>query len=137
VLPYLESEEKLDQFLQAWHGGTLPKTQWSHAAHVAVCATLCRDQDGDAAFAAMKQGILNYAAAIGIEHTETSGYHETLTWLWTQVIHEWMTANEPPTRLDAARGAVQMFGGDRSLHLRYYPFDVARDPRARRELVLP
>src|SRR5580698_7392010 len=35
-LAMLESREALDEFIARWEAGTLPKVQWTHAAHVAV-----------------------------------------------------------------------------------------------------
>jgi hypothetical protein len=37
-LPYLADEPGLAAFIDAWRAGTLAKAEWTHAAHVAVCA---------------------------------------------------------------------------------------------------
>jgi hypothetical protein len=35
---YLTDGATLEAFIGAWRAGTLPKPEWTHAAHVAVCA---------------------------------------------------------------------------------------------------
>ena len=32
------SEGEIDQFLESFHSGALPRYCWTHAAHVAMCA---------------------------------------------------------------------------------------------------
>jgi hypothetical protein len=58
---------------------TLPKSQWSHAAHFAAAVWLlsCR-QDLDAA-RDMPGFIRAYNEATGVANTDTGGYHETIT----------------------------------------------------------
>ena len=138
ALPYLADEAALDTFLAAWHSGTLPKTDWTHAAHVAVCAA--RAWDGgtvDEVFLAMKRGIVAYNVAVGTANTATSGYHETLTRFWAGVVVAHLRAVAPPSRLAAVRSAVEAFGAARGLHAAHYSFDVVADRRARAEWVAP
>jgi hypothetical protein len=58
---------------------TLPKTQWTHAAHFAVCVwVLARRPDLDASVV-LPSKVRAYNEATGTPNTETSGYHETIT----------------------------------------------------------
>jgi len=36
--PFAESERTLQEFVDAWERGTLPKNCWTHGAHVGVAA---------------------------------------------------------------------------------------------------
>jgi hypothetical protein len=54
---------------------SLPKTDWTHAAHFAAALWLVRA--GRAAD--MPDRIRAYNAATGVANTATSGYHETIT----------------------------------------------------------
>lgn len=135
---YLAGDTALDAFIAAWRDGTLPKARWTHAAHVAVCAWHAHGGAGaDAVFAAMKRGIVAYNEAVGTANTATSGYHETLTRFWTEVVVEHLHAARPATRLAAVRSAVAAFGASRTLHAARYSFDVVADRRARAEWVPP
>jgi hypothetical protein len=57
---------------------TLPKPQWTHAAHFAAAVWLLSRPDRDA-FAEMPGLIRAYNEATGVANTDTEGYHETIT----------------------------------------------------------
>ena len=138
TVDFLADEAALDGFIAAWRAGTLPKPSWTHAAHVAVCAWHAYGGvPADEVFAAMKRGIVAYNEAVGTANTPTSGYHETLTRFWTEVVVAHLHGARPATRLAAVRSAVDAFGAARSLHVARYSFDVVADRRARAEWVPP
>ena len=58
---------------------TLPKSQWTHAAHFAAAIWLLRRLDGFVWQRDMPGVIRRYNAAMGNPNTDTSGYHETIT----------------------------------------------------------
>jgi hypothetical protein len=131
---YLETREAFDQFIAEWESGKLPRTAWTHAAHVAVgaCYSL---RFGDGALSRMREGIIRYNESVGTPNTDTSGYHETLTRLWTQIIHVVIADVSDP--LQAAIHAVEHLGERRDLHKLYYSFDVARSVKARKHWIPP
>jgi hypothetical protein len=136
--PYLADEAALDAFLDAWRTGRLPKPEWTHAAHVAVCAaTAWGGGTVDEVFSAMKRGIVAYNEAVGTANTATSGYHETLTRFWAGVVVGHLVQAAAPSRIEAVRSAVAALGAARGLHAAHYSFDVVADRRARAEWVPP
>ena len=66
---------------------------------------------------------------------EYRGEHETLTRFWC-VLVEALVAGQP-TRLAAARHAVEVYGDDRQASDRYYSFDVLKSRLARKEWIAP
>ena len=134
---FAATADTLDAFVAAWHAGQLTRAEWTHGAHVAVCAYYAFEREPDATFAIVKTGILEFARACGIVHTATSGYHETLTRFWTLVIAAHVRGSGAGCRWDAVRTALDRFGDDRDLPQRAYSFDVVRDVRARAEWVAP
>ena len=134
---FLESAATLEKFVADWESGLLPKTRWTHGAHVAATAYYAFNHAPEAGFELMKKGILHFAGCVGIQNTETSGYHESLTRFWASRVAEFVRAGQFSSRLEAARGAVDAFGEDRDHYRLFYSFDVAHDRRARREWVAP
>jgi len=57
---------------------SLPKPEWTHAAHFAAAFWLLTRPDVDAE-RHMPGLIRAYNEATGVENTDTSGYHETIT----------------------------------------------------------
>lgn len=58
---------------------TLPKPQWTHAAHFAVALWLLRHRPALDLPRVMPAMIRAYNAATGVANTDTEGYHETIT----------------------------------------------------------
>ena len=135
--PFIESEQVLEEFLRLWEAGTLPRSSWTHGAHVAVAAYYAFDHPQETAFQMTKSGILHFNVCVGTANTEDSGYHETLTRFWAGVVGGFVRSGQFPSRLEAVRSAVRQFGEDRDRHRLHYSFDVVRDRRARREWIQP
>ena len=135
--PFLQSDHALDHFFHQWQSGTLPKSSWTHAAHVAVAACLAYDHPPERAFELTRSGIIHHNESVGTANTETSGYHETLTRFWSGVIGEAVRSGNFPSRFEAVRHAVAKFGIDRNLFRPFYSFDVVNDRRARRQWIPP
>ncbi|MFN7056072.1 hypothetical protein [Hyphomonas sp.] len=57
---------------------TLPKADWTHAAHFAAAVWMLRRR-GQAAFSEMPGIIRAYNEATGGRNTDAEGYHETIT----------------------------------------------------------
>jgi flavin reductase (DIM6/NTAB) family NADH-FMN oxidoreductase RutF len=135
--PFLDSEETLEEFLRLWESGTLPRSSWTHGAHVAVAAYYAFEYSPETAFQMTKSGILHFNISVGTPNTEDSGYHETLTRFWAGIVGGFVRVRQFPSRLEAVRDAVRQFGEDRDLHRLHYSFDVVRDRGARRQWVQP
>jgi flavin reductase (DIM6/NTAB) family NADH-FMN oxidoreductase RutF len=130
----LSSRVAFDDFLDRWEAGILAKEQWNHAAHVAVGAYYAV-RFPDTAFERMRNGILRYNEAVGRVNSDASGYHETLTRLWSLVIMRVTQGFSDPWL--AVCHAVEHLGEERDLHCLYYSFDVVRNAEARRTWVAP
>jgi hypothetical protein len=134
---FVSTPDALEAFVADWHAGLVSRSAWTHAAHVAVCGYYAHDLHPAATFAVMKAGILAHARAHGVVHTPTSGYHETLTRLWTIAIAAHVRRSGARSRWEAACAAVERFGEDRDLPRRCYSFDVVNDVAARAAWVAP
>ena len=83
---FLSSEEELDDFLTAWEAGTLPKAEFTHAAHVAVAVCYTWTRTPAEALPWLRERISAFNAAVGGQNTADAGYHETLTRFWAEVV---------------------------------------------------
>jgi len=131
---FLASRAAFCEFVESWEALTLPKSRWMHAAHVAIAACYAV-RYSTAAFERTKLGIIRYNEATATENSATSGYHETLTRLWAEVLGRFVRGIADPWT--AACAAVEKFGEDRDLHHLYYSFDVVRSTEARRTWIPP
>jgi hypothetical protein len=134
---FLDSPAALDAFVADWRAHRLTRADWTHGAHVGVCAYFAWDHDEAATLAIMRPGIRTFNESIGGQNTATSGYHETITRLWVMAISAHLRASPATSRWDAARSAVGLFEDPLALLERCYSFDVVGDTRARAEWVPP
>lgn len=72
------SDAELHTLTKRFIARTLPKPEWTHAAHFAVGLCLLDDHAHDA-FADMPGLIRAYNDATGVPNTDSEGYHETIT----------------------------------------------------------
>jgi len=73
------SEAEVDDLARRFLDHTLPRAEWTHAAHFAVALWLLRRRPESAAEREMPRLIRAYNAAVGTANTDSSGYHETIT----------------------------------------------------------
>lgn len=74
---------------------TLPKPEWTHAAHFA-CAVWVLNQPGLDAAREMPGLIRAYNEATGVANTDTDGYHETITQASLRAAAAWLEAHPGP-----------------------------------------
>ena len=133
---FLENDVTLDALLAGFEDGTWPKEQWTHAAHVTMGA--CYILQGDNALERMRTEIPRYNTRQGGANTEDSGYHETLTCFWHDVIRDYIRALPAGLdRLAIARAAVTEFAPKRDMFRQYYDFDVVKSREARAKWIPP
>jgi len=73
------NKSKIDHVVQGFLDGSLPETQWTHEAHLVICAYHLMHHDYYDAILRIKLSIIAYNEAIGLKNTIDRGYHETLT----------------------------------------------------------
>jgi hypothetical protein len=130
---HLATPEALDRFLHGFEQGTLARSEWTHAAHLAAAAYYLFDSDFAAILPLMRARISAFNLSVGGANSATSGYHETLTQFWLLIVAEFLRQRQPGSRLEAAQQAVAVFGQARALHALYYSGDVVNDAAARRQ----
>lgn len=70
---------------------TLPKLEWTHAAHFAAAFWLLTRPDRDA-LREMPGLIRAYNEATGVANTDSSGYHDTITLASLRAARAWLNA---------------------------------------------
>lgn len=131
------SEHEIDEFIAAFEAGTLPKTRWTHAAHLLTGACYVHALGEAAAIEKMRLCVSRYNEAVGGKNTETSGYHETITVAWIKVLARLLRESEPIERQPFAALAVQRFEAERGYLQQYYDFDLVGSVEARRRWIAP
>jgi len=135
TLPVTEPE--IDVFLTAFESGRLPKTEWTHAAHLLTGACYVHTLGQAAALKKMRDCVRRHNESVGTINSETSGYHETITVMWIHLLDGLRRNAEPVSRAEFAALAVDRFATRRDIFREYYDFDLVGSTEARLRWVAP
>ncbi|WEK42318.1 MAG: hypothetical protein P0Y64_13065 [Candidatus Sphingomonas colombiensis] len=69
---------------------SLPKPEWTHAAHFAAALWLLRHRPALTAPGAIREVISGYNAATGTPNTDEGGYHHTITLASMRAASAWL-----------------------------------------------
>ena len=109
--------------------GRLPIDAWTHEAHLVTCWVALRDRSPAEALAFLRDAIQTHNCGIGINNSDTEGYHETLTVYYVTAVAE---ADAPdPEALNEIESC------DRTAPLRHWSRDELFSVAARRGWVEP
>ena len=113
---------------------TLPKDEWTHAAHLTVGAWHADHYGASDALTRLRTGIRRLNESHGNANTETAGYHETITAAYVTLIAAYLEAC-PPGQTLAARVDRLLAGplAARDMLLTFYSRErlMSMDARAR------
>ena len=116
---------------------TLPREEWTHAAHLTVALWHLLQFDWPEAVARVRRGIKRYNAAHGIRTTPTGGYHETLTLFWLRTVRAFLEAERNEARALVRLANELTATADKSLPLAHYTRELLFSPEARASWVEP
>ncbi|MEG4028369.1 MULTISPECIES: hypothetical protein [unclassified Microcoleus] len=131
------SPSEIDSLIHAFQEGSLPRSQWTHEAHLTVALWYLFYDSEQEAINAVRNGIKSYNSAQGIETTKDGGYHETLTLFWVRTIRRYL-ADESRNRsmVNLANGLIAKYA-ERTLPFTYYTRDRLMSWEARINWVEP
>ena len=131
------SPSEIDSLIHAFQECSLPRSQWTHEAHLTVALWYLFYDSEQEAINAVRNGIKRYNSVQGIETTKDGGYHETLTLFWVRTIRRYL-ADESRNRsmVNLANGLITKYA-DRTLPFTYYTRDRLMSSEARINWVEP
>jgi hypothetical protein len=131
------TDDQIEEFLRAFEDCTLPKSEWTHAAHLLTGACYVHSMGREQALFKMRECVRRYNESIGWKNTATSGYHETITVMWIRLLAGLRQEHPTLDRASFAALAVQRFASRRDIACEYYSFDLTTSTKARLEWVEP
>ena len=133
---YCDAEE-IRSFIGAFEECTLPRSEWTHRAHLTVAMWYLMERSEIEATTRIRNGILRYNGSQGIKTTATSGYHETITLFWTRLVARYLsTADSEKSIVELANGVIRAFG-NKDIPFEYYTRDRLLSLEARMRWVEP
>jgi hypothetical protein len=135
-MPHFSSDAEIERIGRGLIARSLPKEEWTHAAHFAAAFWLLRSPHLNA-MRDMPCLIRAYNEATGTPNTDTGGYHETITLASLRAARAWLEAR-PHASLHSALEALLLspFGRSDWL-LTYWTRPVLFSAAARRAWIEP
>ncbi len=130
-------DEEIYLLVKAFEERTLPKSEWTHAAHLTVGLFYCFHNPLGVAKNLMSDGIYWLNDAHGTPNTETSGYHETLTVFWLRTVADYLVKNGREKGLAEFANDLAETVNDTKLPLRFYSRECLFSAAARLNYVEP
>ena len=135
LVPLPEAKEIVEQF----ETGTLPVWAWTHEAHLIVGLSVLTRFGVKNGQKAMRERVIRYNEAVEKVNSDTSGYHETVTFFWLNAIWNRLSKNNTiqfdQETLDALLSNIDL--AYRNLFLNYYSEARILSVEARRNYIEP
>ena len=128
---------EIRELVRRFEDCTLPREEWTHAAHLTVALWHLLHYEWPEAVARVRRGIRRYNAAHGICPTPTGGYHETLTLFWLRRVRSFLEGGRNEARALVHLANELAATADKSLPLEYYTRGRLFSPEARAGWVEP
>jgi hypothetical protein len=136
-MSFYQSDEEVFLLVRAFEERTLPKTEWTHAAHLTVGLYYCLHAPFGVAKNLIRDGIYWLNDAHGTPNTESSGYHETLTVFWMTTIEDFLEKRGRGGNLADLANELVAACDDPRLPLKFYSRELLFSPAARARCVEP
>jgi hypothetical protein len=101
-MPHFLSDAEIEHIGRGLLDRSLPKIEWTHAAHFAAALWLLKQPEMHAE-RDMPRMIRAYNEATGVPNTDTSGYHETITLGSLRAARAWLVSRPDVALYEALR----------------------------------
>jgi hypothetical protein len=128
---------ELDDLVARFRAATLPKPEWTHAAHQAVGTWHVLHLGPAEALAALRTSIRRLNDFHGTANTETSGYHETITRAYTVLLARFLEQARGAPLAQTVRSLLASPLAARDVLFRFYARETLMSPFARAQWVEP
>jgi hypothetical protein len=126
-----------DRIVREFIARTLPKSAWTHQAHLRVGLWHALRYSDVEALELLRGRISAYNEATGVANSEQSGYHETITRFYVHVIRVFVGSANPNSPIDELAHSLIGQWGDKNLPLRHYSPQRLFSAEARRAWIEP
>jgi hypothetical protein len=127
--------EDIDSLYALFMKREMRKELWTHSAHFVVATCLMFEEAIQDHFAAMRELIRANNEHMGIENTDRSGYHETLTWFYLSEIRRIVAECGARDKYAAIAAVLSSPLLDKNYPMKFYDKSVLFSLAARKSVV--
>ncbi len=127
------TDAEIERLVRAFEDGSLPRSEWTHSRHLIVALWYIIRHGRDRATVRIRDGIQRYNERLG----NPTGYHETITRAWVDVIGCFLGARNQDVPVSELAGELLSECGDKDYLLRYYSRERLFSNEARARWIPP
>jgi hypothetical protein len=127
------TDPEIESFIRAFEDCSLPKSEWTHRAHLIMALWYIRRHGRDEATELIRGGIRRYNES----HGNLTGYHETITVAWVAVIEGFLRKMDRGAALSVLAAELLKVCGSSDYLLRFYSRERLFSDEARQRVVTP
>lgn len=131
------SEAELNEIVTGFTNRTLDKSLWTHQAHIITAIWYLKNYEPEDALCRLRSGIISYNLSMGGENTGQSGYHETITVLWWELVRQFVTEKPGLSFKESCECFLNSVMADKNFPFQFYTKEKLLSPLARAKLILP
>ena len=132
-----QSEQEILHLVTGFRECTLPKSRWTHEAHLTTGIWFHKMHTEFEAISYLRSGIISYNVASGGKNTPEEGYHETLTLFWSRIISNFVLENSKLPVVELCNAFLKSTLASKELPLTYYSKEILFSTKARARWVEP
>jgi hypothetical protein len=126
-------DAEIEYFIARFEDCSLPKSEWTHGAHLVMALWYLVRHGRDEATRNIKSGIQRYNQSLG----NVTGYHETITLAWIAVIEQFLARQSRSAPISRLAACLLAQCGEKDYLLRFYSRDLLFSSDARSRWVPP
>ena len=134
---HYSNQDEIEAIILAFENCTLPRSQWTHPAHLTVALWYLIRHQKPVATRLICEGIQRYNTVMGILQTKQSGYHETIALFWVEIVNRFLTEQSFNGSLLAQMNTLLQQYDDPALMFQYYSCDRLMSWEARTTWLVP
>ncbi|HIK05833.1 MAG TPA: hypothetical protein IGS40_14155 [Trichormus sp. M33_DOE_039] len=129
--------DEIESIIKSFNNCTLPRNQWDHHAHLTVALWYLIHYQKPEVIYLIRESIQKYNQSMNIITTNNSGYHETMTLFWIDLVSQYLKNNHAENCLLTLTNQLIHEYGDKNLVFDYYSKNLIMSCEALQNWVNP
>ena len=131
------TDTELDDLVRRFNACAVPRTEWTHQAHLAVGLWHVSQYKRKDALQRLRAGITRLNESNGVVNSATGGYHETVTRAYVALLSDFAARHADKTAAERVRALLEDPLSDKKALLRFYSRPLLESSEARLDWVEP
>lgn len=129
------TETEISNVIESFEKATISRENWRHLEHMIVANHYLSENDFDAAYKKMRDGIFKLLGAFGVDLHKEMPYHETLTMFWMKTVNDFRKTKNDCSLVEICCAMEEKF--DKDYPLKFYSRERLFSDEARAGFVAP